>query len=251
MKHFFRGNPSDFSFKIFGQIHILFIFIAVMGIIYLVKNRNELKDNKAVKNIIIYTLLLQQVLLYMWYGTSGYFSLQESLPFYNCRLAILSLVLGDIFKNDRLKYLGMYWGLMGSILALLVPVLDPFGFDHFTFYSFFIGHLFLLWGSFYLILVEEKNVDSKTLRGICRFTNIYHTMIFLFDKRVGANYCYLIESPVMGEMIDRIPQLIYTLAVILLFDLIIYITHLGIVNIIDKTRGNYIDEVDIDKGVLL
>lgn len=250
MRSFFRGNPSGFSLEVFGIIHILFLFIGLLGAMYLLKNKDRLKGNMRFKNIIIYTLLTQQILLYIWYGMSGYFSIEESLPFYNCRIAIISLVIGDIFDRDRLKYIGMYWGLMGSILALLVPVLDPFGYDHFTFYSFFIGHLFLFWGSLYLILVEEKNVDDKTLKGICVFTNIYHTLVFLFDSRFGANYCYLIDSPVMEDFLDKAPQLVYTLTVMLFFDFVIYLTHLGIRKIIDKTRGDYVEEVNIDEGIL-
>lgn len=248
LENFFRGDPSDFSLDIFGRVHLLFLFIALIGVFYLVENREELKGKKKFKNLIIYTLLTQQALLYIWYSRSGYFSIEESLPLYNCRLAIIALVLGEFFGRERLKSIGMYWGLMGAILALLVPVLDPFGYDHFTFYSFFIGHIFLLWGSLYLILVEEKEVDDRSLKEIWIFTNIYHTVVFLFDKSFGANYCYLIESPVMEELLGQAPQLVYTLLVILFFDFVIYLTHLGIKNIIKKTRVSFYD--DMDEGII-
>ncbi len=244
LKWFFRSSPSDFTFRAFGSLHIGIILISLAGVLYLLVNRHELKNSRLAKRIIVYTLLIQQLLLYMWYGFSGYFSIQESLPLYNCRFAILAIVVGELFNKDRLKYIGIYWGLMGSILALSVPVLDPFGYDHYTFYSFFIGHIFLLWGSLYMILVEGKGVNRMTLFKICNFTNIYHILVTLFNRRTNANYCYLLRSPIMSDLFGRLPSFIYSLIVLVSFDIIIFLTHHLILKIIDySAEENRIDNL--------
>ena len=245
MKGFFRGNPSGFQLDIFGEIHLISLLIALLGVVYLVKNIDRIKSNNRFNKLLIIVLFLQQTILYTWYGRSGYFTIRESLPLYNCRLAILCLIIGEVFKRERLKNIGMYWGFMGSILALLVPVLDPFGTDHYTFYSFFIGHLFLLWGSLYLILVRDRQVDKNSFKDIFIFTNLYHLAIFVFNVKTGANYCYMSESPVAIDFISQLPPVVYTCLAIVVFDILIFFTHMAIKNILKK-KNTFINEVDIN-----
>lgn len=225
LNNFFRGTPSDFQFKAFSGLHWFFIAIALLGVFYIIERRDSLREKNSFRNLLVYTLLVQQLVLYLWYLKSGYFSLSESLPLYNCRIAIIAIVIGELFSRDKLKYIGMYWGLMGSILALLVPVLDPFGYDHYTFYSFFIGHIFLLWASLYLLLVEEKSISESSLKNILRFTTVYHIAMIAVNLRTQGNYCYLIESPIFADRLDNMSQFIYSLIVIILFNVIMVLTH--------------------------
>lgn len=233
---FFRGTPSDFTIKSFGVIHLVFLAIAVLGVYLLIENREKLISSTKLQKILTYTLLMQQLILYGWYLSSGYFTIQESLPFYNCRIAILSIVIGELLNIDKIKYIGVYWGFMGSIIALLNPVLDPFGIDHYTFYSFFIGHIFLLWGSLYILLIEDKKISKKSFKYIVSFSNIYHILILSFNNKYDANYCYLKESPILTEMASRIPEFLYGVIIILLFDLFLYLTHLFLKRIYLKYR---------------
>lgn len=222
---FFRGNPSDYSFKTFGLEHLMIIVVGFIGIMIL----KSLKDNGINTGPIIKVLagglILQQGILYLWYMKSGYFTLQESLPLYNCRIAALSLGLGYFLKKKTILNLGVYWGFMGSIIALLTPALDPFGPDHVTFYSFFIGHLFLLWASFYFIYVENLNRSYKTVRNVVLFSTSYHLVVMFFNLRIDANYCYLYESPIFTSYFRELNKSLYSIGVIILFDLMLLANH--------------------------
>ena len=67
------------------------------------------------------------------------------------------------------------WGLIGAVFALIYPSgLDPFLFPHITQFSFFIGHLFLLWGSVYCIFIECVKFDKRTLKQL--YISLIYTM---------------------------------------------------------------------------
>ena len=80
----------------------------------------------------------------------------EGLPLYHCRVAILALALGLIFKINLLLNIGAYWGIFGSISALLVVGADPFAFPHVTQFSLFYWAFVLIMGSC-LLTFRKKN----------------------------------------------------------------------------------------------
>lgn len=234
-KIFFRGSPSDFIFESFGSIHFLILLIGILGLYYIYKNRAYLKDSKKLKKGIVEILFIQQLILYIWYISSDYFSLGESLPLYNCRFAIICLILGESLDRENLKYIGVYWGIFGSIVALLVPVVDPFGYNHYTFYSFFLGHLFLLWGGFYILVVERIDITKKSCEITIKFTTIYHLIVLIFNNIFTTNYCYLI-SPPLNLGFDLNSRL-YSLLFIILFNISIYLIHLIFLGLIKRSEN--------------
>lgn len=240
---FFRAETNSFEFKNFGYIHNIFLIIALIGVKYIIKNKDQVNKVKKYKSVIIYTLLIQQILLYSFYIFSGYFSIEESLPFYNCRLAIISIILGELLNKSKLKYIGVYWGLIGSIVALLSPSLDPFGYNHYTFYSFFIGHVFLLWGSIYYLAVEKLDLNDESVKKVILFSTFYHLIILIFNIRYNSNYCYLIDAPIMEDTVKHLPGRIYTLLFIFLFDLFIYLIHIVLLKIITFRNNINMDNI--------
>lgn len=230
LKIFFRPDRGDFVFKSFTSLHKIILLIGLLGAVFIFKNRESL-GRTWLKKILLASLLIQQFSLYAWYIFSGSFSLAESLPFYNCRIAILSLALGLILNRKSLKTIGLYWGLMGSVVALLLPDLDPFGYNHYTFYSFFLGHLGLLWTSLYLILVEDMEPSRSSLGFILIFSSIYHILILGFNRYFSTNYCYLVESPIFGASLGKLPANIYAFLIIGLFNLNLVLVHFILVRL--------------------
>lgn len=165
----------------------------------------------------------------------GYNTLREGLPLYNCRVAIISLAVGLLLNNKKLKVLAVYWGGFGTIFALLSPGTDPFSFPHYTKISYFLGHVLLAYGVVYILSVEEFKLNIKNLKGVLIFTNIYHSIVFFIDRIIGANYCYLINSPVA---LTKMSQFLYTFTVMMVFNLSIIVFYL----IISKLSNRVLEE---------
>ena len=95
--YFFRSIPEKNNFILFGKTHMSILIIAFIVSYLIIKN---MKVNKNFELLVGSVLLIQQVSLYYWYYTSRYNLLTEGLPLYHCRVAILTLALGLIFKID-------------------------------------------------------------------------------------------------------------------------------------------------------
>ena len=190
--NFFTNKPSPIKFITFGPVHLLILFMALIISIFIFRRIGE---NRGIELFIGCILIFQQIILYSWYFISNYNSIKEGLPLYHCRIAIIFLGLGLIFNNKNLTKLGSYLGIFGSIGALLFPGLDPFSFPHITQFSYFIGHLFLLWGSIYLLFVKKIGMTKIDLKNIFLFTNLYHVIVFVLNHKISSNYAYLRQPP--------------------------------------------------------
>lgn len=221
--YFFRSVPENTKFESFGKMHI---FILIIGFLISYLIIKKLQVNRNFELIVAFVLLIQQITLYSWYHISNYNPFTEGLPLYHCRVAILSLALGLIFKINLLLNIGAYWGIFGSISALLVVGADPFAFPHITQFSYFIGHLFLLWGAVYLLFVRKIGMTNVALRDMMIFTTIYHMIVFIINNKLGSNYAYLIEPPFTINY--NFNPYVYAFIVIILFNTILLLEYLMI-----------------------
>lgn len=227
LKEFFRSNPDRYVFDNFGFIHIVILIITFSGCFIIIKKRRMFKENsilcRKIKNTMIIIMLTQQAILYLWYILSGYNTLRQGLPLYNCRVAIISISIGLLVNNKALKSLGVYWGCFGAIFALVMPGVDPFKFPHYTQISYFVGHICLLWSIMYILVIEDFKFTVKSLKNILIFTNVYHGIVFIINVVIGANYCYLIESPI--RLFMNMPQLLYTFTFMMIFNIAILVNY--------------------------
>ena len=198
-------------------------------------------ENRNLELFIGYVLIFQQIALYSWYFIRNFNPIKEGLPLYHCRVAIIFLGLGLIFKNKHLTKLGSYLGIFGSISALLFPAMDPFKFPHITQFSFFIGHLFLLWGSIYSLSVKKIGMSKLDLNSSLVFINIYHVLMYIINNSIHSNYGYMSTPPFPIGV--HLPHLLYGLLVIIMFN-IIFIGEYIFINKISVYRKNK-DDYDL------
>lgn len=221
--YFFRSKPDGVYFKNYCSWHFLMIFIAIIGVYFLFRNRDTLerKVYKLIKYSLAIGMLSQQGILYLWYIFTGFSSIKESLPLYNCRIAIIFTALGLITNKNLFKNIGVYWGVFGSILALAVVEGDPFSFPHYTLVSFFAGHIFLLWGAIFILVVDKYRLSKKNLIRTIELTTLYHVVLLFLNILIDANYDYLITPPILQDFIKTLPQPVYSILAIVLFNILI------------------------------
>lgn len=226
VRYFFRGNPDGYVFPTGSMTHWFIIAIILFGMELIIKYRDKLRIPKYAnifKIIMIIMLFMQQILLYLWYGFSGYFSIQESLPLYNCRVAIILTIFAFITNRDFFKNICCYWGVVGAFLALAFPVVDPFQFPHYTMISFFGGHILMFWSTIYFLTVEKHYINKRSLASVLIFTNFYHGLVYIFNRFTNSNYCYLVNPPFSIGFIDRLSQFFYTVTAINMFNVTIFL----------------------------
>lgn len=223
--YFFRVIPEGKDITKFGIAHIILLLIAFSGAVSIYLFRDKLKEKTNVLKGFIVCVAIQQVLLYGWYILGGDFSWDVSLPLYDCRVAILSLIYGVFWKNEKFKRIGIYLGLIGSIVALISPELDGFKYPHFTWYSFFVGHIMLLWITCYIFFVEEITISKEGYREVFIFTNTLHLLLILLNNIIDSNYAYLAEPPIFKGVMNYLPGYYYSFAMLLVLNLGLYFVH--------------------------
>lgn len=226
MKYFFRGTPDGIYFEMFGSAHFSLLMVALLGTYLICKYKDKLKRDKAsnfFKKTVSITLLSQQIILYLWYIFTGFSGFSESLPLYNCRIAIICTALALLTNKNIFKNISVYWGVYGSILSLIVVEGDPFSFPHYTIVSFFVGHIFLLWGSLFLLFVDGYKLNNQNLKSVLKLTTVHHFVLLVCNIIIKSNYDYLIEPPILKYVFDLMPQLLYSLIAIITYDILILI----------------------------
>lgn len=241
--HFFRSNPDGWKLKHFSVPHLIILLVAAAAVSLLWTKRRELVKAERAKNdfwrkTIALVLALQFSILYLWYGFTGFSGIAQSLPLYNCRFAIILTVIALVTKNRWAQRISVYWGLPGSILALVLPDVDPFSWPHYTNVSFVLGHIFLLVGVLYIIVVDKPKFSKNSYRFIVAFSTSYHAIIAVLNYIVGGNYCLMREFP-FGEL-PFLPNrtLTYTIFAICLYNLLMTLTHAGLRTISKHVHKN-------------
>ncbi|WP_343101547.1 TIGR02206 family membrane protein [Romboutsia sp. MSSM.1001216sp_RTP31141st1_G3_RTP31141_220114] len=231
--YFFRTSTEQNNFVNFGIIHIILLLTAFFGSLLIIKSKKESRLFEVFTGSI---LLVQQLTLYLWYFVGNYNFIREGLPLFHCRIAILMLAIGLIFKKDFICKMGSYWGMFGSISALIFLGLDPFLFPHITQFSYFIGHILLLWGSVYLLFVKKIGMSKDDFKKILITTNLYHIVIFFVDRTINANYAYMKSSPIgIGNNLN---PFLYGFIVMMIFNIVLSIEYI----IINKKEDSSVEE---------
>lgn len=221
IKYFFRGVPDNTKFVQFGLSHLWILIVSTLVSYIIIKHKEE---NRRLEIFIGIVLIIQQGALYMWYTATNYNVLTQGLPLYHCRIAILFLSIGLLFNKVPLMKLGAYWGLAGAIIALVIPAdMDPFMFPHITMVSFFIGHMFLLWGSIYVLYAKKIGITKTDLKRILTFTNTYCVVIYIFNYMAKSNYGFMNSSPI--QVGNNLNHFMYGIIVILISNIVINIIY--------------------------
>lgn len=249
LEYFFRPNEDGFIFAPYSGVHFFLLGLMFLGIILILKGGwtqrgHREKISKGLASI----LLLDQLVLYYWQFSSGYFSLGVSLPLYHCRLAIFFLLVGVFFKGDRLKKIGIFWGILGSTIAMLSPNLYAFSFPHYTNFNFFISHIAMAWLACNLLMEEGLSLRRKDLVEVLVFTDIYNIFLSLLNQALigvypRVNYGYMRHLPEGIGM--ECPLLVHTLFMIGLFDLCLLI----IFFLLTHWRGESPEDLPLKKSL--
>lgn len=236
MKTFFRGAEDGFVLKLFGSVHILMLVLWILGIAFIIAKRKDLRKQTAGLNLskkFILILFIDQIILYTWQFGSGFFKMDMSLPLYHCRIATWILITSIAFDIDKLKSVGVYWGILGSLIAMLIPDLYKFSFPHYTNIQFFLVHIFMAWIVVYLIFVDKVKFSKENLLFAIKFTSIYNFIVLIVNFLLRpyypyVNYSYLMRQPSVLDFLFGDNQLLYTSFIIIMYNVIIVLIHTAV-----------------------
>jgi len=146
------------------------------------------------------------------------------LPLQICDLALFAAAYSLFRHNQFIWELAYFWGLAGTVQAILTPDL-PYNFPHLYFFKFFFTHGSIVVAVIYLAVGMKKSLTFASVKRVWLATNAYAFAILAVNAVFGTNYLYLMRKPAQPSLLDYLgpwPFYLIGLAGVLIVSLVIY-----------------------------
>jgi len=123
------------------------------------------------------------------------------LPLQLCDWAMI-VIIGALWSgNRRWLEVAYFWGIGGTLQAILTPNLR-FGFPDLRFISFFVAHCGVIIGIVFLMLVYVFRPSGKGVLRTFAWTELYFVIAFTVDLITGENYGFLLHKPEAASLLS-------------------------------------------------
>lgn len=146
-------------------------------------------------------LLAERAALVIWVAQTGQLVWTEMLPMHLCDWAVFAVVLALLFRWRVAYVLAFFWGLAGTVQALLTPDL-AYDFPDFRFITFFAAHGTIVIGVLFLTFTTDLRPRGRDLWIAFGALNVYALCAGMVNLLTGANYGYLRAKPAHGSLMD-------------------------------------------------
>jgi hypothetical integral membrane protein (TIGR02206 family) len=181
-----------------GPAHLIVIFLTVVGPFLLAAIVGRSKSQRT-ENVIVVALSVLLVLNYAAYlifvrYRGGIVSWQQMLPLQLCDWGMVVVIVAMLTGSQRWFEVAYFWGIGGTLQAVLTPNLR-FGFPDLRFFSFFISHCGIIVGVVFLMLVRRYRPYPMSIVRVFLWSELYFIVTLVADWYTGFNYGFLLHKP--------------------------------------------------------
>jgi hypothetical integral membrane protein (TIGR02206 family) len=165
------------------------VWLLVISISLFFKEKGRIKIAKLLGFLFLFDLIFFYFALNYLDG----FDLAYSLPLQYCSIMQIIGALALINRKQFLYEFVLFFSLIGPLQALYTP-----GFPHaddYFFVEFYISHGGAILSPLYLTISLKMRPRPFAWLKTLMFFSLIASSIYLFNKRVGGNYMFLIEKP--------------------------------------------------------
>ena len=192
------------KFQIYGPAHLAVIFLTItlpFVLALVVRRRKSHRLERSIRwsisglllvNYLGYLIVARRFGLTEWYRT---------LPLQLCDWAMVVIIVALCSGNRRWLELAYFWGIGGTLQAIITPNLH-YGFPDVRFISFFVAHSGIVIGIFFLMLVYGFRPTPAGLLRTFLWTEVYFVIAFSVDLLTGQNYGYLLHKPDTASLLS-------------------------------------------------
>ncbi|MEP6809868.1 MAG: TIGR02206 family membrane protein [Chthoniobacterales bacterium] len=185
------------EFHAFSVEHLVVIFLtATLPFVLAALVRRS--QSCAVARTVAYGLcviLLGNYLVYLLFIRHlGELAWQQILPMQLCDWAMVVMMVALVSGNRRWFDVAYFWGIGGTLQAVLTPNLR-FGFPDLRFLSFFIAHSGIIIGVVFLMLTRQLRPSPRSIVRAFLWSELYFVVALAVDLVTGVNYGFLLHKP--------------------------------------------------------
>src|SRR3977135_1849179 len=192
------------TFHAFGPSHLSVIFLTVglPFLLALIVHRTKSRFLERSICFAISALLLINYVAYLVVARAfGVTTCYRLLPLQLCDWAMAVIIVALWTGNRRWLEVAYFWGIGGTLQALITPNL-AFGFPDLRFISFFVAHSGIIIGIVFLMLIYGFRPRAVGILRTFVWTALYFVVAFTFDMRTGENYGFLLHKPEAASLLN-------------------------------------------------
>lgn len=140
----------------------------------------------------------------LWLATTAsqqHFSAATSLPFALCDMAALVAAVALATRNALLVELTYFWGLAGTLQALVTPDLGS-SFPSLEFFEYVIGHGAIVCAALFLVVGQRLAPRPRAVLRVSLVTIAYSAFVGGLDAVTGGDYMYLRHPPATRTLLS-------------------------------------------------
>ena len=216
-------------FQPYGMPHLTVIFLTIVlpfALAELVGGTKSKWIEKAIIAALSAVLILNYVAYLVFIRSQGVANWWQMLPMQMCDWGMVVVIVAMWTGNQRWFEVAYFWGIGGTLQAVLTPNLR-YGFPDWRFISFFTSHSGIIVGVVFLMLTRRYRPYPMSVVRVWLWTEFYFVVTLVTDAFTGFNYGFLLHKPeafsILSFLSDSRPlYLLQMHGVALLFFLVLY-----------------------------
>lgn len=138
-----------------------------------------------IANYIAYLVFVRRV---------GEITWEQMLPMQMCDWAMVVVLVALLTANHRWFEVAYFWGIGGTVQAVLTPNLY-YGFPDPRFIGFFVSHCGIIVAVVFLMLTRRLRPHPMSIVRVFAWSELYFAVAITVDQLTGVNYGYLLHKP--------------------------------------------------------
>src|SRR5215831_3058403 len=241
------------EFQPYGLPHLTVISLTIVlpfVLAAIVWRTKSSRVERVIIGVLSAVLVLNYVVYLIFIRSRGTAIWQHMLPMQMCDWGMVVVIVAMLTGNQRWFEVAYFWGIGGTLQAVLTPNL-PFGFPDWRFISFFTSHCGIIIGVVFLMLVRRYRPYPMSIVRVWLWSEFYFFVTLIVDELTGFNYGFLLHKPeafsILSFLSDWWPLYLLQLhGVALLFFLVLYAPFA----VFDATRRGLIGKTTKQKATL-
>jgi hypothetical integral membrane protein (TIGR02206 family) len=187
----------EHSFEPYGLPHLAVIFLTIVLPFALAAIVRRTKSPRVERGIVVLlsgALALNYVGYLIFVRSHGIVSWQQMLPLQLCDWGMVVVIVAMWTGNQRWFEVAYFWGIGGTLQAVLTPNLR-FGFPDWRFISFFTSHSGIIIGVVFLMLTRRYRPYPMSIVRVFLWSEFYFMVTLIADELTGFNYGFLLHKP--------------------------------------------------------
>lgn len=185
-------------FHAYGTEHLTAIFLTVALPFALAAAARRSRSPELIERWIVRAVCLLLVANYIAYlvfvRRLGELSWEQMLPMQMCDWAMVVVIVALLTANRRWFEVAYFWGIGGTLQAVLTPNLR-YGFPDMRFIGFFVAHGGIIVGVVFLMLMRKLRPYPFSIVRVFAWTELYFVVAMIVDQLTAVNYGFLLHKP--------------------------------------------------------